>query len=147
VSIVGFAALGAAYAGMLPLLATFVVLQITRRSTEFILTNPSRKVLFTVLSREDKYKASNFLETFVYRGGDQVSVWGYDGLVRIGASLASIAWIASGLSIAFMGMGVWLGRRQQEMAERQEAQHAAVVPGDPLRSRDQKDVLRGSGVP
>jgi AAA family ATP:ADP antiporter len=116
VSIAGFTALGVAAWGVLPLLATFVVFNIARRATEFMLTNPSRKVLFTVISREDKYKASSFLETFVYRAGDQVAVWSYAGLAAAGLTLVGISWITVPISAVYLALGVWLGRRQRELA-------------------------------
>ena len=126
VSVLGFAALGATGWGVLPLLATFVVFNVARRSTEFVLTNPSRKVLFTVISREDKYKATNFLETFVYRAGDQLASWGYAGLLAVGLTLTGIAWVAVPLSGLFLALGVWLGRRQGELALAQSAPGAAA---------------------
>jgi AAA family ATP:ADP antiporter len=116
VSILGFAALGLTSAGILPLLATIMVFGVARRVAEYMLTQPSRKVLFTVLSREDKYKTTNFLETFVYRGGDQLSGWAYAGLAGLGLTIASIAWIAVPVSAAFLAVGLWLARQQRKMA-------------------------------
>lgn len=116
VSIVGFAALGATAWGVLPLLPTFVAFNVARRSTEFMLTQPSRKVLFTVLSREDKYKTSNFLETFVYRAGDQVSIWTYAWLASLGLLLTDIAWVAIPVSVAYLALAIWLARRQRQLA-------------------------------
>ncbi|HEY3065772.1 MAG TPA: MFS transporter [Methylomirabilota bacterium] len=109
VSVLGFAALGA---GGLSVLSTFVVFSVVRRATNFGLTNPSMEVLFTVVSREDKYKAKTFIETFVYRAGDQLAAWGYAGLAALGFGLAAIAWLAVPLSAIFMALGVWLGREQ-----------------------------------
>jgi AAA family ATP:ADP antiporter len=121
VSILGFAALGATAWGILPLLGTFFVFNVLRRSTDFMLTNPSRKILFTVLSREDKYKASSFLETSIYRLGDQLSVWGYAGLAALGFALTSIAWVAVPFSALFLVLALWLVRRQREMALAEQA--------------------------
>jgi AAA family ATP:ADP antiporter len=128
VSIVGFAALAFAVGGALPLLTTFMILYVARRATEFILTNPSRKILFTVVSREDKYKASNFLETFVYRGGDQLAGWGYATLIAVGLTLAGISWITVVFSAAYLALAIWLGRRQQEMARETAATDRAARP-------------------
>jgi AAA family ATP:ADP antiporter len=133
VSILGFIALGLAVGGALPLLATFMVFNVARRATEFILTNPSRKILFTVVSREDKYKASNFLETFVYRGGDQLAVWGYAGLISVGLTLAGISWLTVGFSVVYLALAIWLGRRQQEMAQETTA---VVRGGRPLAASE-----------
>ncbi len=116
VSVIGFAALGLATMGVLPLLATFIVFSVVRRSSEFMLTNPSRKVLFTVLSREDKFKATTFLETFVYRFGDQLSIWANAGLIAVGLTLTGISWISALMAIPYLTLAVWLARRQGQMA-------------------------------
>src|SRR6478736_498673 len=58
-SAVGFAAIG--FAPVLTVLATF---QILRRAAGFALLRPAREVLFTVLRREDKYKAKSLIDTF-----------------------------------------------------------------------------------
>ena len=82
-SILGFGALGA-----IPTFTTLAIFTVLRRASNFALTNPAMEVLFTVVPREDKYKAKNIIETFVYRGGDQLGAWLYAGLVSIGLSLA-----------------------------------------------------------
>jgi AAA family ATP:ADP antiporter len=110
-SIVGFGALGA-----VPTFATLAVFQVLRRAGNFAVTNPSMEVLFTVVPREDKYKAKNIIETFVYRGGDQVSAWFYRGLTAVGLSLAGISLVTVPLSIVWFSIAIWLGRRQAVMA-------------------------------
>ena len=121
VSLIGFIALGLGNAGVLPLLATFIVFSVARRSTEFVMTNPSRKILFTAVSREDKYKASSFIETFVYRGGDQLASWGYAGLVALGLSLTGISWVTVPFAAAFFALAVWLGRQHKRIIDQQRA--------------------------
>jgi len=116
VSLLGFAALGATAWGLTPIVATFVALSVLRRASNFALTNPAMEVLFTVVSREDKYKAKSFIETFVYRAGDQLGAWGYAGLALLGLGLAGISWVTVPLSAVMLVVGVWLGRRQQMMA-------------------------------
>jgi AAA family ATP:ADP antiporter len=128
VSIIGFTALGMTAWGVLPLLATAVVFGIARRSTEFMLTNPSRKILFTVISREDKYKANSFIETVVYRFGDQATSWSYAGLTALGLTLTGIAWVTVPLSAIYLALGVWLGRRQKELASQQASMTLAAGP-------------------
>jgi len=111
VSVLGFGALGAM--ASFQALAVFTVL---RRATNFAIMNPAMEVLFTVVRREDKYKAKNVIETFVYRGGDQLSGWAYAGLAALGLTLSGISFIAVPLSLFWLGLGIWLGRRQAQMA-------------------------------
>ena len=110
-SIVGFAALGAA-----PTIMVFVVFQVLRRAGEFAVARPAREVLYTVLSREDKYKAKNFIDTFVYRLGDQVGAWSTAGLAALGVTVGGEAIIAVPLSAAWLAVGWWLGRQQETRA-------------------------------
>ena len=85
-SILGFAALAA-----VPALSTLVPFQALRRAGNFAITRPTREVLFTVLPREDRYKAKTFIDTVVYRLGDQVGALSYAGLAALGWNLRDIA--------------------------------------------------------
>ncbi|WP_222836927.1 NTP/NDP exchange transporter [Advenella mimigardefordensis] len=107
-SMLGFAGLAT-----FPGIGLFVVFQVVRNVSNYALTRPAREVLFTAVSREDRYKTKNFIDTVVYRGGDQIAAWSYAGLLAIGLSLTGIAAIAVPLSAIWLILGVWLGRRQQ----------------------------------
>ncbi|HEY9229118.1 MAG TPA: MFS transporter [Gemmatimonadaceae bacterium] len=111
-SMLGFGALGA-----LPAFQTLSVFLVLRRASNNALTNPAMEVLFTVVPREDKYKAKNIIETFVYRGGDQVSAWLYTGLVALGLSLAGISFVAVPLAGVWLVLALWLGRKQAFLAQ------------------------------
>ncbi len=106
ISVIGFVSLA-----ITPVLGMFVVFQIFRRAGEFALSRPAREVLYTVVSREDKYKAKSFIDTFVYRAGDQVGAWTYAGLVAAGLTLGGIAFVAVPISLIWLGVALWLGRR------------------------------------
>ena len=56
-----------------PTLALVVGFQVLRRAGDYGIVKPAREALFTVLPRQDKYKAKNFIDTAVYRGSDAVS--------------------------------------------------------------------------
>ncbi len=112
-SIVGFGALGA-----IPTFTTLAVFTVLRRASNFALTNPAMEVLFTVVPREDKYKAKNIIETFVYRGGDQLGAWVYAGLAAIGLSLVGISYAAVPFGVVWLFLGLWLGKRQAALASR-----------------------------
>jgi AAA family ATP:ADP antiporter len=98
--------------GFLPLLRVFVVFQVLRRAANFAAARPAREVLFTVLSREDKYKAKSFLDTFVYRTGDQIGAWSYPAVGALGLGLAGSAFVAVPLAGAWLVLSLWLGRKQ-----------------------------------
>jgi len=77
---------------------------------------PAREMLYVVLGKEEKYKAKNFIDTVVYRGGDAVSAWAYAGLNAAGVSLAGIAMIAVPLSAVWAWISFKLGKRQEQFA-------------------------------
>jgi AAA family ATP:ADP antiporter len=110
-SIVGFLGLGIA-----PTIAMFVVFQVLRRAGEFAVARPTREVLYTVLPREDKYKAKNFIDTFVYRLGDQIGAWSTAGLAALGITTGGEALVAVPLSAVWLAIGLWLGRQQEARA-------------------------------
>lgn len=109
-TMLGFGALG-----LFPVFQTLAVLTVCRRAANFSLMNPAMETLFTVVSREDKYKAKNFIETFVYRFSDQLTVWGYAGLAALGLGLSGIAFVVVPVAGVGVALAVWLGRRQRAM--------------------------------
>lgn len=111
-SILGFGALGLA-----PTFSTLAVFTVLRRATNFALANPAMEVLFTVVPREDKYKAKNIIETFVYRGGDQIGAWSYAGLTALGLTLAGISFVAVPMGFVWLALALWLGRKQAVLSE------------------------------
>ena len=107
--------------GWMPSLSVLILVQVLRRSGNYALMRPAREMLYVVVSREEKYKAKNFVDTVVYRGGDAVSAWVYAGMGALGLTMAGIAYAAVPLA------GVWaltayrLGRRQMQMASPADA--------------------------
>jgi len=116
-SLVGFGTLG-----IYGTLGVFVVFQVLRRSGEYAFGRPAREVLYTVVKAEDKYKAKNFIDTFVYRGGDQIGAWSYAGLSALGLTAASISLAAAPMSAIWLAVAMWLGREQ---TKRQQAEPTA----------------------
>jgi AAA family ATP:ADP antiporter len=110
-SVLGFLGLGFA-----PSLAMLVVFLVARRAGNFALARPSREVLYTVVSREDKFKAKSFIDTFVYRLGDQVGAWADPLLKALGLSMTGIALVAAPISAVWLVVGYWLGKRQAVLA-------------------------------
>ena len=99
-----------------PVLAVLVVVQIIRRAGNYAIMRPSREILYVVLGREEKYKAKNFIDTAVYRGGDAASAWIYTGLRGAGLGLSGIAWVAVPLAGLWALLAYRLGREQERLA-------------------------------
>lgn len=114
-TLLGFGALTA-----LPAVSTLVVFQVLRRSTDYAIARPTREVLYTVVPREDRYKAKSFIDTVVYRGGDQVGAWAYALIAMTGFGSTLMATIAIGLAAVWLINGLWLGRRQALLASRED---------------------------
>ncbi|MFV0680992.1 NTP/NDP exchange transporter [Ottowia sp.] len=110
-SVIGFSVLGMASSTGL-----FVAVQVARRVSNFAFAKPAREVLFTHVPREDRYKAKNFIDTVVYRSGDQIGSWTYAGLMALGLGMSGIAWVAVPLSVLWVGLSVWLGRYPSRLA-------------------------------
>lgn len=114
-------AVGFLVLGLAPVLGVLVVMQVLRRAGNFSLTKPAREMLYVVLGKEEKYKAKNFIDTVVYRGGDAVSAWAYTGLRAIGVSLAGVAFVAVPLAGIWAWVSFRLGRRNAELVAAKEA--------------------------
>ncbi|HSQ14474.1 MAG TPA: MFS transporter [Candidatus Deferrimicrobium sp.] len=98
-----------------PTIAALVAFQVIRRAGNFAFARPTREVLFTVVPREDKYKAKSFIDTVVYRFGDQVGAWSYAGLGALGLAMTGVSLVAVPISIVWLVISLWLGRKQKSL--------------------------------
>ena len=121
VTAAGFGALAVS-----PTTGVLVLVMVARRAADFALFRPAREVLFTVLPREEKYAAKNFVDTFVYRFGDAVGAFADKGLRAIGAMGATVAALFLPAAVAWALLSAWLGRRQARLAAARAA--ATGVP-------------------
>ena len=109
-------ALGFIGLAMVGSLAALIVFEASFRAIQRAITRPARETLYTVVSREDKYKSKAFIDTFVYRGGDVVGAQVEGLLGRLGLALAALASVAVPLALVWAALGIWLGREQQRRA-------------------------------
>jgi AAA family ATP:ADP antiporter len=105
VSIIGFTMIG-----LMPLLVVFVLFTIVRRVGEYAVAKPAREVLFTIVTREEKYKAKNFIDTAVSRGGDAATGWIVNAVKAWGVAAAQMAWMLIPLACAWAWLGWFLAR-------------------------------------
>jgi AAA family ATP:ADP antiporter len=100
---------------VLPIL---LVVQVIRRAGNYAIMKPAREMLYVVLSRKEKYKAKNVIDTVVYRTGDAVSAWVYAGMRSIGLNVSAIALIAVPLALVWAFVAYGLGREQVKIAQK-----------------------------
>ncbi|NER15201.1 MFS transporter [Leptobacterium flavescens] len=104
--------LGFAVLSNYTILTVIAIVLILHRAGNYIFLRPGREILFTISNREEKYKAKNFIDTAVYRGGDSLSGWIFAGLISMGLSLSIIAIIAIPLVAVWAYTGFLLGKKQ-----------------------------------
>lgn len=76
---------------------------------------PAQQVLFTVVSREEKYESKAFIDTVVFRGSDVAASHVCDALGRFSVSAAAVAILP--LTGVWLILGAWLGREQAVRAD------------------------------
>jgi ATP:ADP antiporter, AAA family len=103
VSIAAFALLAAN-----PVFIVIAIFQVMRRGLAYGITKPASDMLYSVVSREAKYKAKNFIETAVWRGGDVVATWTIRSLAGIG--LTGVSLVCIPIAIVWTLLALWIGR-------------------------------------
>ena len=95
-----------------PILTMLLALQVFRRGGNYGLTRPAREMLYTQVTREERFKAKPVVDIVVYRGGDAISSDIFALLSEgLGLGLAAIAVVGAGIAALWGGVGVWLGRK------------------------------------
>ena len=115
ISIAGFLWLGAT-----PTLSALIAFGVARRVGEFAVSKPAREALFTVVPREDRYKAKNFIDTVVYRGGDALAGWLF-------ATVS--AFVAAGVSVGWTAIAFFLGAKMKSWTRDDARSSASWQPG------------------
>jgi AAA family ATP:ADP antiporter len=109
----GFAILAVA-----PALLTYTVVASLHKAIQRGITRPARETLFTVVPREDKYKAKSFIDTFGFRTGDAAGAQ-LECIIRgLGHGVTSLACAMAVIAMVWSAIAFWLGRRQAELAEK-----------------------------
>jgi AAA family ATP:ADP antiporter len=111
VYIIGFTVLALA-----PGLVVVFIFQVAQRWMNFAIANPARQVFFTVVGRDEKYKAKNMIDVVVLRGSDAVYAPLFDGLQALGLKIGGIALCALPVAIGWLVLSTRLGRTQERRA-------------------------------
>ena len=119
VYVVGFVAVAIA-----PILSVVVTLQVAQRWMNFAIANPARQVFFTVVGREEKYKAKNLIDVVIYRGSDALYGWVYDSLQALGLKLGAIALCALPVVAGWLILSTALGQTQERFTTKRDDEGA-----------------------
>jgi AAA family ATP:ADP antiporter len=109
-------ALGFAVLAFAPMLFAVIAFQAIQRAANFAVSNPAREILFTVLDREEKYKAKNVIDIVVFRGADALSGWLFAALRAAGLDLSAISLATVPLAGLWLVLALALGRAQERRA-------------------------------
>lgn len=94
-----------------PVLIVLVLLQVARQAGNYGITRPAREMLFTVVSRETRFKAKSVVDVVMYRGSDALWAICFAALTDgLGLGLAAMAAIGAVLAALWVLAGVMLGR-------------------------------------
>jgi AAA family ATP:ADP antiporter len=105
-------AIGLLWFALVPTLTVVATIMTFERIVAFGLSTPASKVLYTVVTPDEKYKAQNFVDTVVYRGGDAASGWLIRGLG--GAGIGGILVVLLPLTGLWVWSSLTLGRMHRE---------------------------------
>jgi AAA family ATP:ADP antiporter len=122
---VGFLALA-----LVPIMGVFICVRSLRGASHYALERPSREVLFTTVSREEKYKAKNFIDTVVYRGGDVVGGWTEGALSALGFGAMGVLLTAVPVAGLWLGISMYLARHPRVRRGVQAPALPSTLPGD-----------------
>lgn len=98
--------------GLDPSAQALMIAMVARSSLHYAIDKPSREALFSPLSRDEKYKAKNLIDTFVYRGGDTLATW-LMAFVPVGAIYTATT---LGAALLWTAVARPLGRRYEKLA-------------------------------
>jgi AAA family ATP:ADP antiporter len=115
---------------VVPAMLVFIGVRSLRGASHYALERPSREILFTTVSREEKYKAKNFIDTVVYRGGDVVGGWMEGGLTALGFGATGVLLTAMPVAGLWLGISLYLARHPQVRRGVEVAPLPSAVPGD-----------------
>jgi AAA family ATP:ADP antiporter len=99
-----------------PVLAVVVAFQALQRTANFAMSNPALQLLYTVLPREEKYKAKNAIDLLVFRGSDALAANIFSGLRAAGLQAPAISLVAVPVAAACLVLALALGRGQERRA-------------------------------
>jgi len=103
-----------------PALAIIVVAWVVLKAGNYSITRPGREMLYTNVSREDRFKTKQVIDIVVYRGGDVFSGWMFALLTTsLGFGMGPIAMLGAGVAVLWAYVGLRLGNTYDRVSKPQ----------------------------
>jgi AAA family ATP:ADP antiporter len=112
-----------------PVLAIYTMVNAATKAVQRGIARPARETLFTVVPREDKYKAKSFVDTVLFRAGDAASAQIEGGLAATGLGVTGLALAVLPIALVWIALSLALAKAQSRRAGQQaDAQRTTAVP-------------------
>ncbi len=99
-----------------PIVGVVIAVQVIRRAGNYAVTRPAREMLFTVVSRQVRFKTKPVIDIIIYRGGDMLNAWAFTALTQgLGLSLAAVAGVGAFIAMLWAATGMYLGRKFKQI--------------------------------
>jgi AAA family ATP:ADP antiporter len=112
-----------------PVLAVIIMTWVVLKAGNYSITRPGREMLYTLVSREERFKAKPVIDIVVYRGGDTLAGWSFTGLTMgLGLGMGAVAVVGALIAVAWAAVGIYLGRNYKQKSEsiNEEEAHGAT---------------------
>ncbi len=101
--------------------AVFTVFTALHRATRYAVIRPARETLFSVVPKEEKYKAKPIVDVFLYRGGDVAGTGVERAIMGAGLGLMGMALVAAPLAVVWGGLAFALAMAQHKREKQSES--------------------------
>jgi AAA family ATP:ADP antiporter len=100
------------------MLGAITVIQAIFRAGKYAILRPARETLFTVVGRDETYKAKSLIDTFVYRAGDTAGagVSAALGALALG-TMTALSLTVAPIAIVMAGLALSLGAERSRRAK------------------------------
>lgn len=105
------------HAALLAGMPAVAIALIVSRGLAYGMAEPARHSLYTRVPRNVRYKGQNAVDTAVWRFGDLSIALGMNGLRLMGVATGGFAGISATAAVIAAGIGWWLSRRTEAVAE------------------------------
>lgn len=98
-----------------PVLAVAAVFQVILRTSNFGIANLARESMWTVVNREEKFKAKNIIDGAVFRGADALNAQVFNALTKL-LAVPVMAVVVVGIAVGWVFLSLGLGKAQEKRA-------------------------------